>query len=187
MSKEKLSDQDCIDAGLLERVEGELDKWGYCVTTPSWVYQYMFQCRVKSMASNPLTTERFAIWLRYKHPEIAVTLGLADSVKFTAWNSGTTIYGYLDLTGAQYRDDSNQNRIALDHPNCPPSMIEYAMVRFEHRINYVSMSISSDVYLGRDFSEWVRNRDQRLASTLRLGERRAVRLNDEERLQVPAA
>ena len=187
MSKEKLSDKDCIELGLLERVESELDKWGYCVTTPSWVYQYVFQCRVKSMASNPLTTERCANWLRYKHPEIAVTLGLADSIKFTPWTSGTTIYGYLDLTGAQYHDGNDQNRIALDHPNCPPSMIEYAVVRFAHRIHYVSMSISSDVYLGEDFSEWVRIKDPRLASTLRLGERRAVRLNDEERLQIPAA
>ena len=187
MSKDKLSEKDCIELGLLERIDDEVNKWAYCTTTPSWVYQYMLQSRVKGMVSNPLTTERCANWLRYKHPEIAVMLGLADSVKFTAWSGGTTGYGYLDLTGVQYCDDIRQNRIALDHPNCPPSMIEYAMVRFAHRIDHSSMSISSDVYLDEDFSEWVRIRDQRLASTLRLGERRAVRLNDEERLQIPAA
>ena len=187
MSKDKLSEKDCIELGLLERVEGELNKWGYCVTTPSWVYQYLLQSRVKGMVSNPLTTERCANWLRYKHPEIAVMLGLADSVKFTAWSGGTTSYGYLDLTGAQYNDKAWKSRIALDHPNCPPSMIEYAVVRFPHRIDQGDMSISSDVFIDEDFSEWVRVRDQRLASTLRLGERRAVRLNDEERLQIPAA
>ena len=102
-------------------------------------------------------------------------LGLADSVEFRGWTRGVTSYAYLGLTGAQYRDNSGQNRIALDHPNCPPSMIEYAMVRFPHRIDYAGMSISSDVFIDEDFSEWVRVRDHRLAAMLRLGERLAVR------------
>ena len=177
MSKDKFSDADTVRLGLLKKVGYE---WGYTTFTPSWVYQYLLQSEIRDMGENPLATERCANWLRYKYPEEAVLFGLADSVEFTPWNSGVTSYAYLGLTGAQYRDDRGQNRISLDHPNCPPSLIEYAVVRFSHRIDRVGMTISSDVFLGEDFSEWVRSNDHRLAAKLRLGERLAVRVADEE-------
>ena len=172
MSKDKFSDADTVRLGLLKNGE---HAWEYTTFTPSWVYQYLLQSEIRDMGENPLATERCANWLRYKYPEEAVLLGLADSVEFRGWTRGVTSYAYLGLTGAQYRDNSGQNRIALDHPNCPPSMIEYAMVRFPHRIDYAGMSISSDVFIDEDFSEWVRVRDHRLAAMLRLGERLAVR------------
>ena len=177
MSKAQFSESDTVRLGLLKNGE---HGWEYTTFTPSWVYQYLLQSEIRDMSENPLATWRCANWLRYKYPEEAVLLGLADSVEFTPWTSGVTSYAYLGLTGAQYRDNSGQNRIALDHPNCPPSMIEYAMVRFPDRIDHAGMSISSDVYLGEDFSEWVRARDHRLAAKLRLGERQAIRLADED-------
>ena len=177
MSKAQFSESDTVRLGLLKNGE---HGWEYTTFTPSWVYQYVLLREIRDMRENPLATEHCANWLRYKYPEEAVLLGLADSVEFTPWTSGVTSYGYLDLTGAQYCDLDGAHRIALDHPNCPPSMIEYAMIRFAHRIDRVGLSISSDVYLDDDFSEWVRVRDHRLAAKLRLGERQAIRLADEE-------
>ena len=176
MSKSKFSDADTVRLRLLKNGE---HGWEYTTFTPSWVYQYVLLSEIRDMVENPLATEHCANWLRYKYPEEAVLLGLADLVEFNGWANGVTSYGYLDLTGAQYCDVEGEHRIALDHPNCPPSMIEYAVVRFSHRIDRVGMSISSDVFLGEDFSEWVRARDHRLAAKLRLGERLAVRVADE--------
>ena len=177
MSKAKFSDADTIRLGLLKKVGCG---WKYTTFTPSWVYQYVLLHEIRDMQENPLATERCANWLRYKYPEEAVLLGLADVVEFKGWSGGVTSYSYLDLTGAQYCDLDGAHRIALDHPNCPPSMIEYAMIRFAHRIDRVGLSISSDVYLDDDFSEWVRVRDHKLAAKLRLGELRAVRVADRD-------
>ena len=176
MSKAQFSDADTVRLGLLKNGE---HGWEYTTFTPSWVYQYLLQSEIRDMGENPLATGRCANWLRYKYPEEAVLLGLADSVEFRGWTSGVTSYAYLGLTGAQYRDDRGQNRISLDHPNCPPSMIEYAVVRFPDRIDQVGVSISSDVFIDEYFSEWVRMRDHRLASLLRLGVRQAIRIADD--------
>ena len=175
MSKAKFSDADTIRLGLLKKVGCG---WKYTTFTPSWVYQYVLLHEIRDMQENPLATERCANWLRYKYPEEAVLLGLADVVEFKGWSSGVTSYAYLDMTGAQYCDAKRTHRIALDHPNCPPSLIEYAVVRFPDHIDRVGMSISSDVYLDEDFSEWVRMADNKLAAKLRLGELRAVRVAD---------
>ena len=177
MSKAKLSDADTIRLGLLKKVGCG---WKYSTFTPAWVYQYVLLREIRDMQENPLATEHCANWLRYKYPEKAVMLGLADVVEFKPWAAGVTSYSYLDLTGAQYCDVEGAHRIALDHPNCPPSMIEYAVIRFSHRIDRVGMTISSDVFIDADFSEWVRMADQRLAAKLRLGERRAVRVADRD-------
>ena len=177
MSKAKFSDADTIRLGLLKKIGYE---WGYTTFTPSWVYQYVLLREIRDMRDNPLATEQCANWLRYKYPEKAVLLGLADVVEFKGWSGGVTSYAYLDMTGAQYCDAKRTHRIALDHPNCPPSLIEYAVVRFPDHIDRVGMSISSDVYLDEDFSEWVRMADNKLAAKLRLGERRAVRVADRD-------
>ena len=178
MSKAKLSDADTIRLGLLKKVGCG---WKYTTFTPSWVYQYVLVHEIRDMQENPLATERCANWLRYKYPEEAVLLGLADVVEFKGWvKRGDELCLFGPDGCSVLRFAKRTHRIALDHPNCPPSLIEYAVVRFPDHIDRIGMSISSDVYLDEDFSEWVRMADQRLAAKLRLGERRAVRVADRD-------
>ena len=170
MSKTNLSITDVEKLGLLKKrvIAGET-WWSYASETPAWVYKYIFRNQIIDMHTNPLISIRCANWLRFECPEVAVALGLADRVMFDAFEYMLPTRRMLEKCGAQFRDTGGVWRIALEHPDCPASMIQYALTRHAEDIDRASASIRSDVFMGLEFTRWVCEYDHDLAAQLGLG------------------
>ena len=85
MSKVKFTEEDTIRLGLVEKVEinGEV-QWKVAKNSPAWVYKYLMQRGVDkdNMSYNLFSRVLCADWLRVHEPEKAISLGLADTMKF---------------------------------------------------------------------------------------------------------
>ena len=179
MSKAKLSIDDTIRIGLVEKVEHDGNvEWKIGKSAPSWAYKYLMfrSIDIDHMTFNRFATKECADWLRVYYPDEAIAMDLADVAKVTRHVGVQVSTRELEYTGVQFSDSKGCHWIRLSSPRCPAALVEYVMTHCPKEVDDLYGRVTSEVFTGDEFAEWVCGRDQRLADILGVGYREAVML-----------